>query len=295
MRPRPAALHAWIAATTPGERAAAAILGVVVVTLAVRAAAGVELRGDLLGHLALLAGFVTLLALAMRVPGPDTRGAMRHLLVIAVMFTLYMTLARVPFAAIPWSADAALAKLDRTLFLGTSPALWMEARLTPGLLEVLAFGYGFFIPYVYLSILVGVFGRPERERDLFVNGLALLYAMSFLGYLFLPARGPIVAMAGEFQAPLQGGFFHRLVVAGVESAGGPHGAFPSLHVGVSLYVWSFDLSCNRLRGLIYLPVVALIVVATVALRYHYVVDLAAGALLAWAARRLARSCARETP
>jgi hypothetical protein len=242
-----------------------AIVGIVVLTLAVRAAAGVELGGDLLGHLALLAGFVMLLALAMRIPGPDTRGALRHLLVVAVMFTLYMTLARAPFAAIPWSADAALAKVDRILFFGTSPALWMEARLTPGWLELLAFAYGFFVPFINLSILVGVFGRPDRERDLFVTGLALLYAMSFLGYLFLPARGPVVEMAGEFQAPLLGGIFHQIVLTSVERSGGPHGAFPSLHVGVSLYVCFFDLAFNRLRGLIYLPLVALIVVATVAL------------------------------
>jgi membrane-associated phospholipid phosphatase len=161
----------------------------------------------------------------------------------------------------------------------------LEGWVTPVRLEVLAFAYAVFIPYVYLSILVGLLGRPERERDEFFDGLALLYAMSFLGYLFVPARGPVVELAGRFQAPLDGGFFHQTVVDAVAQCGGPHGAFPSLHVAVSLYVCAFDLRYNRLRGLVYLPIVALIAVATVALRYHWVVDLAAGALLTWAASR----------
>lgn len=271
---------------TPGEQACLAILGVVAATLAARAAAGVDVRGDLLLHLALAAGCGAVLGFLVRRREAGWTAIARPLLVIAVMFTLYFTLATVPFKAVPWVADGALAELDRALFFGVSPALAMEAWLTPGRLELFAFAYAFFIPYVYLSIVVGLLGRPARERDSFFNGLALLYAMSFLGYLFAPARGPIVELADQFRAPLEGGFFHQAVVAAVERSGGPHGAFPSLHVAVSLYVCTFDLEHNRLRGLVYLPIVALIAVATVALRYHYVVDLAAGALLVWAAARM---------
>lgn len=280
---RPHLLGRSLAGLSPGERACLAILGVVAATLAVRAAAGAGLRDDLLLHLGLAAGYVVLLAVLVRLREARWTATARPLLVVAVMFTLYFTLATAPFKAIPWVADAALAKLDRALFLGVSPTLRMEAWTTPGRLELLSFGYAFFIPYVYLSIVVGLLGRPERERDEFFNGLALLYAMGFLGYLFVPARGPIVELAGQFQAPLAGGFFHRTVVDAVARCGGPHGAFPSLHVAVSLYVCAFDLRTNPLRGLVYVPIVTLIAVATVALRYHYVVDLAGGALLTWAA------------
>jgi membrane-associated phospholipid phosphatase len=110
--------------------------------------------------------------------------------------------------------------------------------------------------------------------------LAFTYAISYMGYLFAPAHGPIVFHARDFQVPLAGGSFHDLVVRGVESTGGLQGVFPSLHVGASVYLCSFDLGTNRLRGLTYLPIVALIYVATVLLRYHYVIDLAAGTLIA---------------
>jgi membrane-associated phospholipid phosphatase len=51
-------------------------------------------------------------------------------------------------------------------------------------------------------------------------------------------------------------------------------------VGASAYACLFDLRYNRLRGFTYLPLVVLIAMATVLLRYHYVIDLLAGLLLA---------------
>jgi len=121
-----------------------------------------------------------------------------------------------------------------------------------------------------------------------VLAFALLYGASFMGYLFVPARGPVAAMVDVLPSPLTGGFFHSLVVRAIDLAGGPHGAFPSLHVGASTMAALVDFRHgDRLRGLIYAPLVALIGVATVALRYHYVVDVLAGLALAWAAVLLA--------
>jgi membrane-associated phospholipid phosphatase len=121
-----------------------------------------------------------------------------------------------------------------------------------------------------------------------------LYALSFLGYLFLPARGPIVQMAGDFTVPINGGPFHVIIVRSVQQVGGPHGAFPSLHVGASLFATLFDLRHrNPLRALIYLPLVATIALATLVLRYHYAVDLIAAVVLAFVAGGVARAALRR--
>src|SRR4030095_6198372 len=123
----------------------------------------------------------------------------------------------------------------------------------------------------------------------FVTGLAVLYALSFLGYLFLPARGPIVQMAGAFTVPIDGGAFPRMNVRSVGQGGGPHGAFPSLHVGASLFATLFDLRHrNPLRALIYFPLVAMIALATLVLRYHSAVALVAALALALLAVHAAR-------
>ena len=233
-------------------------------------------------HVALLAGF-----LIVR-PALSTRPLAAALVTIGVMFTLYLTLATIPFEAFSWRADALLSRIDEALFLGTNPSLWIEPYVTPPRLEFFSFVYALFIPYIYLSMFFGLVGRPDVERRAFTAGIAVTYALGFLGYLFLPARGPVVYLHEAFAAPLQGGAFHDLIVESVDRCGGPHGAFPSLHVGISTFLCLFDLRWNRLRGLTYLPLVVLIMVATVIVRYHYVIDVIAGLAIAWLGLRAAR-------
>lgn len=264
----------------PSDWTAIIILLVVTLTLSVALIGNGALFGQWLLHAGMLVGFCLLCFMMDRREGAPWVPYCRGFSVFAVMFALYSTLGHVAFDAIPWLADGALAELDRRLFLGISPSLWMEPRISFLKLEICSFFYAVFIPYLYLSILLGCFGRPAEERSVFTTGWALTYGISFLGYLFVPARGPIVQMTSQFAGPLDGGLFHGLIVDAVNAAGGPHGAFPSLHVGASLYLCLFDLRYNLLRGLIYLPVVVLIAIATIVVRYHYVVDLAAGGLIA---------------
>lgn len=269
----------------PADWITAAILGVVSLTLAIRGLAGVDLGAATAFHTALLAVFVGLACLMARYHGCAWVTWSRPLAIVAVMFVLYSTLAHLAFEAIPWRADPVLDRMDRFLLLGWCPSLALEPASTYGWIESMAALYGCFIPYLYLSIAIGCLGRPDHERDHFVTGFALLYAVSFLGYLFMPARGPVVHLAAEYQGPLQGGPFLKVVVDSVDRLGGPHGAMPSLHIGMSVYACCFDLRYHRLRGWTYLPVVALIYVATVILRYHYVVDLVAGTIIAVGAVR----------
>jgi membrane-associated phospholipid phosphatase len=269
----------------PADGATLFILTVVTATLAVAVLAGAPLGGSLALHAGMLAAFALV---AWRLGAREGAGV-RGIAVMAVMFTLYTTLGHVAFAAVPWVADPWLAAADRALLLGRSPSLAVEPLAATGWAKLLSFCYAMFIPYLYLSILLSLIGRPPAERDEFVTGFAVLYALSFLGYLFLPARGPIVQMAGAFTVPIEGGAFHRIVVRSVEQVGGPHGAFPSLHVGASLFATLFDLRHrNPLRALIYFPLVALIALATLVLRFHYAVDLLAALALALLAVHVAR-------
>lgn len=274
----------------PADRATLFILAVVTVTLAVAAASGAPVGGSLALHAALLGGFA---GVAWRL-GAREGAVARGVAVIAVMFTLYTTLGHVAFTAVPWLADPWLEHADRALLLGRSPSLAIEPLAASAWTRLLCFGYAMFIPYLYLSIVLSLVGRPPGERDEFVTGFAVLYALSFLGYLFLPARGPVVQMAGDFTVPINGGPFHQIILRSVEQVGGPHGAFPSLHVGASLFATLFDLRHrNPLRALIYLPLVATIALATLVLRYHYAVDLAAAVILACVASEIARVAMRR--
>jgi len=230
-------------------------------------------------QLGMLAGWVV--AVAGMARWERWRGVqfLRPALTVGVIFTCYTTLGRLGVDGMPYLVDAALSRID-TWFWGTDPSLWLQRLQTPGWVEFFSFIYGSFIPYIYLSLALGCLGRPPLERDQFLTGWVFLYVISYLGYIFLPARGPISYHESDYHVALQGGIFYQMVVDGMQASGGLQGVFPSLHVGGSVYLCLFDLRTHRLRGLTYLPMVLLIYLATVFLRYHYIIDLGAGTVLA---------------
>lgn len=264
---------------TPGPlRKAALLAGALLAVICVAFAIGA--RAALPLHAAMLGGLLVILLAARRHPLAIATA------IVAVLMTLYTSIAEPAFAVMGHPFDGALALVDRTLSLGRDPALVAASFAHGATLEVFSFVYAIFIPYLWLSILLGCLGRPAGERDAFVLGLTVTYVLAYLGYLFVPSRGPVEWYA--FAAPLHGGRFHQLVLQSVTATGGNHGAFPSLHVGASAYLCLFDLRRNVLRGLTYLPVVVLITISTVLLRYHYVVDIVTGLLIAVLAHRIAQ-------
>jgi membrane-associated phospholipid phosphatase len=233
-------------------------------------------------HLLLLASFIAVIGLARWRKWP---AVVSSVAVVAVLMALYSTVAEPSFVAMGRAFDPELARIDAYLSGGHVPALVAARLITPRNLELFSLIYGFFIPYLWLSIMLGCIGRPDDERSRFVLGLAITYSLAYLGYVFLPSRGPVEYYT--FAAPLHGGRFHQLVLDSVRATGGNHGAFPSLHVGASAYLCTFDLRRHLLRGLTYLPMVILIAISTVFLRYHYLVDILTGFGIAFLAALIA--------
>jgi membrane-associated phospholipid phosphatase len=233
---------------------------------------------------------VLIVRIASGLAGAEARTLVTAVTVVAVMFFLYTSLGHAAFAAIPWNGDPWLRGADRILGFGLEPVLWVNEVLAqhPWTTEALSFFYGAFLPYLYLTIFLGFVARPRESRRVFLLAFAILYGVSFMGYLFVPARGPVVLMEEAFTTPLEGGLFHGIILRSIEGFGGPHGAFPSLHVGAAVLGTAFDFRHgDRLRGLIYVPLVLLIALATLALRYHYLLDLVIGSALAVAALLIA--------
>jgi len=264
----------------PSDRVILGLLALAVVVNAGRLPAGGEGLWELLAvHVALLLGFGACVVAMLRWEQARWVRWLRPTATVLVVFSLYTSLGKLGVAAMPYLADGALSRFD-TWALGFNPAFALEPFQTPGRVEFFSFIYGAFIPFINLSLILGCLSRPSGERDQFLTGWVLTYAISYLGYLFVPAHGPVVYHAADYGAALTGGMFYEIVVRGNELSGGLQGVFPSLHVGGSVYLCLFDLKTNRLRGLSYLPIVLLIYGATLILRYHYVVDLAVGTVLA---------------
>jgi hypothetical protein len=184
------------------------------------------------------------------------------------------------------TVDGALMRLDVTLF-GVEPTLWLERFNTRGVVEYFSF---FYLSYFWIAIGMAVitygFLRPSRATTEFTIGTALVYCVGQIGYVAVPGYGPIHALANQFHAPLDGGFFWGAVSATVSTAGAGKDVFPSLHTAVPLWFALHGLrrACEDARWR--LPAAALaffslnIIASTLVLRWHYGVDILAGVALA---------------
>src|SRR5262245_16086204 len=206
--------HRLLLKVPPSDRTVTALLALAVIVAAVRLpAVGTPLVGLLALQLGLLVGFLLCVAGMVRWENAYAVQFVRPLATVVVLFTCYTSLGWLGVAAMPYLADNALSAADTWLF-GVDPSWWVQRWQTPATVEVFSFIYAAFIPYIYLSILLNCLGRPPLERDQFLTGWVFTYAISYLGYIFVPAHGPILFPEAHEHEPLVGGYFLDLVERG---------------------------------------------------------------------------------
>lgn len=184
----------------------------------------------------------------------------------------------------PRDFDAVLAAIDHRIF-GVHPTVWLERFTWPALTEVLQLTYS---TYYFLPIVLGVvlWKTDSLEKfHLFVFVIVLGFYVSYLGYIAVPAIGPrfLPSIAEAQTTPLTGLLFFQPVRRMLDSAEGiTRDCFPSGHTELTLLVLYYARKFHRRTFWWLLPFGMGIVFSTVYLRYHYVVDVAAGALVAFA-------------
>jgi hypothetical protein len=141
-----------------------------------------------------------------------------------------------------WQADAELAHLDYRVW-GANPCVWLERISTPILTEYLQIVYTLFVPAVLL--IAYLLWRRARYADFryYAFLIALGFLVSYVGYVLVPARGPRFYLRNLLTVDLHGLWVTR----------------------------ALQLTLDRLES---------IISATVYLRYHYTIDLLAGAAVA---------------
>lgn len=230
-----------------------------------------------------------------RLPSMLRSGFYRVAMVATVLSSYLMLRWTLPLVA-PQSYDAALSKIDVAVF-GVEPTLWLEPRMSPAIVEYLAFFYFsyFVILGVYALVALGPGSSTETSAE-FAIGTAVVYGIGQLGYALVPGYGPTSFLASQYAGPLEGGFFWQAVLSTVSAGGAMKDIFPSLHtagpVWYALFAWhrakrTGALSWKLLAGVTTFFAMN-IVVSTVALRWHYVIDLAAGLALAGSASWLSK-------
>jgi membrane-associated phospholipid phosphatase len=210
------------------------------------------------------------------------RTMLPFLMCIAVYTNLHDTVRYVN----PHDIHQYLAAIEERIF-GGQPVIWAERYITPARTEFFNFFYANF--YLVAPSVVAVLwfsGRKVASRQALL-GIILCFYSGYLLYIIFPAAPPRLYFEslGLFTVTLRGGpitnFQDALIQMMPNHAA--RAAFPSLHSAVSIlalyYAWKY---CRWFFPILLTFVIGLLV-STVYLRHHWVVDLLAGVpLVPWA-------------
>lgn len=237
--------------------------------------------GAILTRYALMAGGVLLVAAAARREErlPPLTQFVLNFYPMAFVPILYESLGPLITAARSEGRDEMLIAADRALF-GTDPTVWLERFVHPVLTD---FFYIAYISYYFIAIALGVvfWMRDRAAARRFIFTLTLAYVLSYASYFAVPALGPRVALASHHSVPLHTTAVSRAISATLdELEHTKFDVFPSGHTMIAVIV--LIVAYQRARDAFWwlLPVAICLVISTVYCRFHYVVDLIAGILLA---------------
>lgn len=189
--------------------------------------------------------------------------------------------------------DWILIKIDYIIF-GAHPTYVLSKISNPILTEVLQIAYStfYFLPII---LAYDFYRRGEIEKYRYIMATVVYgFYLSYIGYLLVPAIGPRFTLHdfAKLDEELPGLFLTeplRWIINTGESIppGVPNpvdyaqrDAFPSGHTQLTLVVMYLSVVLNSRTKYFLIPTGIMLIFSTVYLRYHYVIDLIAGFLLA---------------
>jgi hypothetical protein len=246
------------------------------------------------GHdhsLALIATDSTFLVLGLALTrGQVLRGfanAMLYRLTVwLTVFLSYFQLRHILPAATEQTRDAALLSFDLSVF-HVEPAIAWDRYVTPVTTEWFAFFYfGYFLLLAAHVLSMMLAAKDTFRLAHFALGIFMVFCTGHIIYTIVPGFGPYHFLAGRFEHTLSGGPFWHAVMATVSDAGAQKDIFPSLHTAAPTYFALFSYRHRKALPYKYTwAVVAFcasqIIIATMFLRWHYLIDIFAGVALAY--------------
>jgi len=198
--------------------------------------------------------------------------------------------------------DDTLEHLDRTLWLGHDPANVLHALFgTTWAAEFFSAVYVIWIVLIPVTLAVAlVWTRHPAAGSWFVTAVAVDWVLGVAAYYVVPTLGPIYSNAADFAhlrhtyaTTLEEQLWTDRVAVVPDLGGDPHAthavqtiaAFPSLHVGMMVTVCVFVTAIGlarwiRVTAWVFL---ALTVLSTIYLGWHFSMDAIGGAVLGAAA------------
>ena len=222
------------------------------------------------------------------------RWRLRLLLTLTISILCYFSLTTaVPLmhnpsglATLNWHQDGTLAQWD-ALLLGDAPRGLMLLESPSWVTDIFMACYLFFFYYLVGGLLYYCLKDLNQFR-IIVVGFCTLYALGYVGYMLMPAVGPVDELGSR-----TGGWLTNTGGSIIAQRGNGVDVFPSIHMAASLYLLLFDFKHRRNHFWWVLAPTVGLWISTIYLRYHYGVDLIAGIILAlgcvWLIRWFAES------
>jgi membrane-associated phospholipid phosphatase len=185
----------------------------------------------------------------------------------------------------------ALYRWDLALFGGVEPTIWAERFVHPVLTDFFTVCYWLFYALAPILGLILYLRKDHRAFRVTMVSVVLCLYLGYIGYVAWPASAPRLFIPEAYHASLRGLAildYTRAATAAVPLTA--FGAFPSLHCAVALLAVLLAFRYQRWFAWVQLPFAAGLVVGTVYLRHHWVVDILAGFVLTvfsfWAGPRI---------
>lgn len=196
---------------------------------------------------------------------------------IAIYTNLHDTIHFVNPNDIHYQLDA----IDMWMF-GVSPTIWAEQFYHPRITDWLSFAY---MNYFWITVILVMFmyyRKEFRQYRTVMLTMMLCYYGGYLLYILFPAAPPRLALADLYTINIFKGT--SLITDSARkvvniSASSARGAFPSLHCTITFLTLGMAWRFHKIWFWIFLPIGISLIVATVYLRHHYIVDIYAGLFL----------------
>ena len=238
--------------------------------------------GEILLRFALMGGFLALIVFLERRSArlPPAIQVVVDFYPAAFIPFVFESLGPLIAAARGPARDDLLIAADRLLF-GTDVTVWLERFARPWLTDLFYLCYA---SYYFQSLALGavLWKRSHAETRRYIFTLSFCYFVSYIGYFLVPALGPRFSLASLQTVVLEVTPLSRGIATTINLLERTkYDVFPSGHTMITATVLLVAFRRSRTAFWVLLPFGVGLILSTVYCRYHYVVDVLAGLVLAF--------------
>ena len=175
--------------------------------------------------------------------------------------------------------DHRFVKADEWLF-GCQPSIEFS-RLLPfrWFSELMSFAYfSYYLIIIFIAVYFYVTDKKKADTLLFI--VLCSFFIHYIIFIILPVAGPQFYFSESLKSVPDGYLFRHLLIF-IQSLGEkPTGAFPSSHVSISLICIAIIYKNARKFFLYFLPLIILLILSTIYIKAHYLIDVIGGIISA---------------